>query len=455
MGRKTGFQDESLRFNTNHNVNDFQGNYLLGQITTDSANVSEDGGAAGDNQSEASNGNNHQLNPANVVLDRPGYFIIPALQDLTSYVDVKGDCLVDNFAIGRVDYGCITFPGITNITNMNFDEIVHIRRKEVHVYPDDTKKPPIGQGLNKPAEITLHRIWPTDKETKKPITDPNRVINMGYNKKIEKVTEEMGAQFIDYDPSTGSWTFKVKHFSKYGFHDSDDEDERIVEKNRNSLASNVQLKTIKTNNLFIDNENEFKQEKDMIQKQLKLIEARRLELAKQAKYNIGTNLNTLKNQQWEMLNEYSISSLPVQQNNAAAKQYSKISVGHLDLSSDSQEIANDDYLEDDDKESIQSNLGQLKKNSDRKAMHIENQNQIDEDDENNDQEDNKENSCLYPSLRDLKNKKLKDKIYPSLNGFEAVSESYKFTSETYQKNSINNLGKYVILIICIGNIIKL
>ena len=136
-----------------------------------------------------------------------------------------GDCLVENFAIGRVDYGCITFPGVTNVANLNLDEIVHIRRKEVHVYPDEAKKPPVAHGLNKLAEITLHRIWPTDKHTKMPITDSNRIIAMGYNKKIEKATIEMDAQFVDYDPITGSWTFKVKHFSKYGLNDSDDSDD--------------------------------------------------------------------------------------------------------------------------------------------------------------------------------------------------------------------------------------
>ena len=184
--------------------------------------------------------------------------------------------MVENFSIGRVDYGCITFPGLTNIANMNLDEIVHIRRKEVHIYPDDTKKPQIGQGLNKTAEVTLHRIWPTDKETKKPITDPNRIINMGYNKKIEKATLEMGAQFIDYDPSTGSWTFKVKHFSKYGLHDSDDDDE-VVGMHTNPIKACTAASNILAKENNMQRDLDAKQEKDMIQKQLKLIETRRLE----------------------------------------------------------------------------------------------------------------------------------------------------------------------------------
>lgn len=172
----------------------------------------------GDNQSEVSTTSSSSMigqHPAGIVLERPGYFTIPSIQDLISIYDPKtNECLVENFSIGRVDYGCITFPGITNVCGMNLDELVHIRRKEVHVYPDDNRKPPVGQGLNKPAEITLHRIWPLDKQTKLPVTEPNRVIELGYNKKIERATIEMGATFIDYDPVTGSWTFKVSFFQQ-------------------------------------------------------------------------------------------------------------------------------------------------------------------------------------------------------------------------------------------------
>ncbi len=205
------------------------------------------------------------------------------MQELASMTDPKGDCLVESFSIGRVDYGCITFPGITNISNMNLDEIVHIRRKEVHIYPDEAKKPPIGQGLNKTAEVTLHRIWPTCKETKKPVTEPMRVIDMGYNKKIEKATVEMGAHFIDYDPTTGSWTFKVKHFSKYGLHDSDEDDEGDTCQRPVGVHSVNPIKACNQASSYLNAQlgsrrvdMDIKQEKDMIQKQLKLIETRRL-----------------------------------------------------------------------------------------------------------------------------------------------------------------------------------
>ena len=46
--------------------------------------------------------------------------------------------------LGRSGYGNIFFPGMTNIKNMNFDDIVFFRHKEVIVYPDDGNKPDLG-----------------------------------------------------------------------------------------------------------------------------------------------------------------------------------------------------------------------------------------------------------------------------------------------------------------------
>ena len=38
-------------------------------------------------------------------------------------VDVNGDCWVEDLVIGRDGFGNVMFPGQTNITNMNFDDI--------------------------------------------------------------------------------------------------------------------------------------------------------------------------------------------------------------------------------------------------------------------------------------------------------------------------------------------
>ncbi|CAF0852273.1 unnamed protein product [Brachionus calyciflorus] len=347
------------------------------QITNDLTNVSDDGT---DNHSEISTPP-CEPHPAGIVLERPGYFTIPSLSELANMVDAKtGDCIVDNFAIGRVDYGCITYPGLTNLKNMNLDEIIHIRRKEVHVYPDDTKKPAVGQGLNKPAEVTLHRIWPSDKQTRMPITDPNRIINMGYNKKIEKATIEMGAQFIDYDPVTGSWTFKVKHFSKYGLDDSDDEEE--VE---------IQTTTVKLPNL----DPVIKKEKDMIQRQMKLIELRRFELQQQSK----KNLSTITNQQWDIIKDYAPKT---------DKKFSDNSNIHLELSTD--ETSDQDDVEDEG-QSVGSSENS-KKSICKQLVLDQEESVLDEDKENK----------IYPSLNGFRKSENKVKtLYPNLDNLQTIS----------------------------------
>lgn len=181
--------------------------------------------------------------PAGIVLTRHGYFTIPSLDDLATVVGPDKRCVVDGFTVAREGYGNVFFPGLVDVTGLNLDDIVHFHRKEVTIYPDDDDKPPVGEGLNRKAQVTLDCVWPNDKTTHEPIKDPERLKLMGYQEKLERATAKIGAKFVDYRPETGSWVFEVKHFSKYGLEDSDDEMEVVAVKKTSQAKAPVDKAT--------------------------------------------------------------------------------------------------------------------------------------------------------------------------------------------------------------------
>ncbi|XP_049745938.1 nuclear pore complex protein Nup98-Nup96 isoform X4 [Elephas maximus indicus] len=190
-----------------------------------------------DDREEVEN-NTYHVHPAGIVLTKVGYYTIPSMDDLAKITNEKGECIVSDFTIGRKGYGSIYFEGEVNLTNLNLDDIVHIRRKEVIVYLDDSQKPPVGEGLNRKAEVTLDGVWPTDKTSRCLIKSPDRLADINYEGRLEEVSRKQGARFKEYRPETGSWVFKVSHFSKYGLQDSDEEEEE-----RPSKTSTKKLKT--------------------------------------------------------------------------------------------------------------------------------------------------------------------------------------------------------------------
>lgn len=177
-----------------------------------------------------------------VRLNSPDYFTDPTINAMREMV-VDGKVVLNNgLTVGRATYGSVFWPGRIELENIVLDEMVVFRHKEVTVYPDESKKPSLGEGLNRPAEITLERVWPVDRVTKEEIRDMLKLIDLGWRDRLEKITARMGATFKDYRPSTGSWVFRVEHFSKYGLpDDEDDTDVAIVPTAKDNKALSPQI----------------------------------------------------------------------------------------------------------------------------------------------------------------------------------------------------------------------
>jgi nuclear pore complex protein Nup98-Nup96 len=167
----------------------------------------------------------NEPHPTGIILRRAGYYTIPSLDELAELMDKEGRCVVPYFTVGRKGYGNVYFDEEIDVAGLNLDEICFLRNKEIVLYPDDDNKPPVGEGLNRKAQVTLDSIWPRDATTRELIKDVDRLEAMDYEAKLRRNCAKRGATFLEYRPETGSCVFKVKHFSKYTLDDSDDEDD--------------------------------------------------------------------------------------------------------------------------------------------------------------------------------------------------------------------------------------
>lgn len=59
---------------------------------------------------------------------------------------------------------------------------------QIDVYPADyPQKPPVGEGLNRPAVVTLFEVFPTDRTTGEPVKDPAKLDS--YAEKVRVAVE--------------------------------------------------------------------------------------------------------------------------------------------------------------------------------------------------------------------------------------------------------------------------
>lgn len=87
---------------------------------------------------------------------------------------------------------------------------MEFKDREINVYIDESKRPPVGQELNKPAEITLLNVKCVDQKTGLKLMEGPEVDV--YKENLAQWTKSHDAEFISFDAIKGEWKFRVKHF---------------------------------------------------------------------------------------------------------------------------------------------------------------------------------------------------------------------------------------------------
>ncbi|CAL0299969.1 unnamed protein product [Lupinus luteus] len=156
-------------------------------------------------------------------LRRSDYYTLPRIHELAAKERAEpGFCShVKDFVVGRQGYGSIRFLGETDVRGLDIESLVQFNNREVIVYMDDAKKPPVGQGLNKPAEVTLLNIKCFDKKSGQQYTEGPKIEK--YKDMLKRKADDQGAEFVSYDAAKGEWKIKVNHFSGYKLDEEDEE----------------------------------------------------------------------------------------------------------------------------------------------------------------------------------------------------------------------------------------
>ena len=120
------------------------------------------------------------------------------------------------------------------------DDVVEITRGQVSVYDGASRatKPSRGVGLNAPAIVALDGIFPPgvgvgaeddiEGSGSDVVTEDDRVDAL-----VRRLKRARGTRFIAYDAKSGTWRFRVEHFTRYGLDvdasDDDDDDDDFSE----------------------------------------------------------------------------------------------------------------------------------------------------------------------------------------------------------------------------------
>jgi nuclear pore complex protein Nup98-Nup96 len=182
--------------------------------------------------------------------DQPAgeYYMRPSKEEIEN-MNRQQRSKVSNFTVGREGIGEIRFEVPVDLTNIPLDDIidniVQLSTRSATVYAISSKKPPMGKGLNVPSTISLANSWPRKSDRKTPSGEKSGV---RFKKHIERLKRVPDTTFVSYAKDTGIWTFKVEHFTTYGFPEDDDETdgEGVSEFGQSTLSAPPDTPTPKT-----------------------------------------------------------------------------------------------------------------------------------------------------------------------------------------------------------------
>ena len=169
---------------------------------------------------------------------QPGaYWMKPSAQEIQNMTqDQKRS--VSNFSVGREGCGRVEFNLPVDLTLHPLEDIcgkiVHIELRSLTVYPDQSKKPPLKKGLNVPSTLYLENSWPRQRDRKTPLHEKS---GPRFDKHVDRLRKVSGTEFVRYEKDTGTWVFKVPHFTTYGFDYDDDASVSEVDGMQSSLLS--------------------------------------------------------------------------------------------------------------------------------------------------------------------------------------------------------------------------
>ncbi|KAI4090764.1 MAG: hypothetical protein LQ344_004544 [Seirophora lacunosa] len=149
---------------------------------------------------------------------QPGkYYMVPSHEEIAR-MSSEQKKRVQDFRVGRENCGYVVFGQPVDLTTVPLDrifgQIAQIELRSVTVYPEPKDKPARGKGLNVPSTIYLANSWPRNRFDKK---------GPRFQKHVQRLQNVHETEFVKYEKDTGTWIFKVQHFSTYALDYDDDE----------------------------------------------------------------------------------------------------------------------------------------------------------------------------------------------------------------------------------------